>query len=116
VARGIAAPIYSYEDCGAGRRIPDAVPPGRNRPGADRGNRGVPARIDIVPMPGLHALIETDGFITSDLREIFVDEFVYQSRLGRYRFTLAHELGHSVLHRDVFRKEAFGTSTNGRRF
>ena len=25
--------------------------------------------IDIVPMPGLHRLIETDGFITSDLQE-----------------------------------------------
>lgn len=49
--------------------------------------------IDIVPMPGLHRLIETDGFITSDLKEIYVDEFVYVSRPGRYPFTLAHANG-----------------------
>lgn len=65
--------------------------------------------IDIVPMPGLHELIETVGFITSDLTEIYVDESVYLSRPNRYRFTLAHEVGHVLLHADVFRERRFRT-------
>ena len=63
--------------------------------------------LDIVPTPGLHQLLEVDGFLTSDLREIWVDQFVYESRPGRYRFTLAHEVGHSILHADIFRRRSF---------
>jgi Zn-dependent peptidase ImmA (M78 family) len=58
-------------------------------------------------MPGLHTLIETDGFITSDLKEIYVDESVYTKWPNRYRFTLAHEVGHAILHRDLFRQRRF---------
>jgi len=66
-------------------------------------------RMDIVPTPGLHQLLETDGFATSDLREIWVDQFVYDSRPRRYRFTLAHEVGHMVLHADIFRAQSFSS-------
>jgi len=66
-------------------------------------------RIDIVPMPGLHQVLETDGFVTSNLREIRVDQFVYDSRPGRYRFTLAHEIGHVVLHEAILRAHSFST-------
>ena len=38
---------------------------------------------------------------------IYVDEYVYDHRPCRYRFTLAHELGHIVLHPDVFKKYQF---------
>jgi len=58
--------------------------------------------IDIVPEPGLHQHFDIDSYITADLQEIRTDEFVYQSRPGRYRFSLAHELGHRVLHQYVF--------------
>ncbi|MBI4602387.1 MAG: hypothetical protein HY721_10555 [Planctomycetes bacterium] len=49
--------------------------------------------IDIVPFPGLHRAFDTDGFTTSDLSAIYVEEYVYQNVPTRYRFTLAHELG-----------------------
>lgn len=65
--------------------------------------------IDIVPEPGLHEHFDVDSYITRDLTEIRVDEFVYQSRPGRYRFSLAHELGHRVLHQDVFSCLTFST-------
>ena len=66
-------------------------------------------KMDIVPEPGLHANFDIDAYITRDLTEIRVDDFVYQERPGRYRFSLAHELGHRVLHKEVFSKLAFET-------
>jgi hypothetical protein len=45
--------------------------------------------LDIIPLPGLRDLLEVDGFISSDLSCITVDQFVLERRLNRYRFTLA---------------------------
>lgn len=64
-------------------------------------------RIDIIPVPGLREAFEVDGFISSDLKSITVDAFVYERRPGRYRFTLAHELAHAVLHRKIFQAHQF---------
>ena len=72
--------------------------------------------MDIIPIPGLHQGYEIDGFISSDLSAISVDQFVYESRPGRYRFTLAHELGHAVLHRRVYEAAAFSTIKEWKRF
>ena len=72
--------------------------------------------MDIVPTPGLHELLETDGFITSDFKEIHMDEFVYRSRPGRYRFTLAHEVGHAVLHAELFHGRRFRTVSEWKKF
>jgi hypothetical protein len=66
-------------------------------------------RIDIIPTPGLHRVHDIDAFITSDLTSIYVDEFVYASRPGRYRFSLAHELAHAVLHRGIFQGLSFSS-------
>jgi hypothetical protein len=104
----IKAPFYSYEDL---RRQADGFLANHH----PAGTIPVPIEeivefdlsLDIVPTPGLHQLLEVDGFITSDLREIWVDQFVYDNRPGRYRFTLAHEVGHSVLHADIFRSRLF---------
>jgi hypothetical protein len=60
-------------------------------------------KIDIVPIPGMHKAFDTDGSTTSDLEAIYVEEFVYDQRPGRYRFTLAHEAGHIVLHDKPYR-------------
>jgi Zn-dependent peptidase ImmA (M78 family) len=60
-------------------------------------------KIDIVPIPGMHKAFDTDGFTTSDLKAIYVEEFIYDQRPGRYRFTLAHEVGHIVLHEKLYR-------------
>jgi hypothetical protein len=65
--------------------------------------------IDIVPMPGLHSVFDVDSFISRDMSEIRVDEFVYASRPGRYRFSLAHELSHRLLHYDVFQDYSYTT-------
>lgn len=66
-------------------------------------------KLDIVPLPGLEEAFEIVGFTSSDLSEITVDEYVYQHQPGRYRFTLAHETGHTVLHADLFKQQQFRT-------
>jgi Zn-dependent peptidase ImmA (M78 family) len=66
--------------------------------------------IDIVPTPGLHQNFDIDSFITSDFTAIHVDSFVYESRPGRYHFSLAHELSHFLVHQDVFAQLSFSTT------
>ncbi|HXG60638.1 MAG TPA: ImmA/IrrE family metallo-endopeptidase [Planctomycetota bacterium] len=73
-------------------------------------------KLDIFPMPGLLKSIDIDGFTTSDLKCICVDEFVYSSRPTRYRFTLAHELGHIILHQKIFELAKFRTVAEWKRF
>lgn len=63
--------------------------------------------IDIIPLPGLHQSYNVDGFIYSDLKAIAVDESVYFNRPARYRFTLAHEIGHRILHKDFYEQYKF---------
>jgi Zn-dependent peptidase ImmA (M78 family) len=58
--------------------------------------------INIIPLLGLQREFEVDGFTSSDLTNIYVDEYVYDNLETRYRFTLAHELGHIVLHGDLY--------------
>ncbi len=57
--------------------------------------------IDIVPFPNLQSDFDIDGFISGDLSSIFVDDSIFRTRPFRYRFTLAHEIGHLVLHKDL---------------
>ncbi len=71
--------------------------------------------IDIVPMPGL-GNFDTVAFISRDLTTIHVDEFVYLHRPNRYRFSLAHELGHRLLHAEVYRQFEFEDIQSWRQF
>ncbi|MFH1748436.1 MAG: ImmA/IrrE family metallo-endopeptidase [Planctomycetota bacterium] len=65
--------------------------------------------IDIIPTPGLHQAFDMDAFILSDFSTIYVDEFVYKSRPNRYRFSLAHEASHVILHQRIYEKLQVGT-------
>lgn len=65
--------------------------------------------IDIVPVPDLQASYDVVAYTTSDLKEIHVDQYVYQHRPGRYRFSLAHEVGHIRLHGDLFQSVKFSS-------
>jgi len=65
--------------------------------------------LDIVPVPGLQEEFDVDAFITSDLAEIRVDRFIQENRPSRYRFSLAHEVAHLVIHQDIFKLLTFST-------
>lgn len=58
--------------------------------------------IEIVPLPNLQEAFDVVAFISNDFSEIRIDEYVFRSRYNRYRFSLAHELGHRVLHPEIF--------------
>lgn len=58
-------------------------------------------RIDIIPFPELQRSFDIEGFISGDLSCIYVDDFIFLNRPARYRFTLAHEIGHFILHKDL---------------
>jgi Zn-dependent peptidase ImmA (M78 family) len=57
--------------------------------------------LNIFPFPGLQKTFDVEGFISGDLTTIYVDEFIYYQRPSRYRFTVAHEIGHYILHSEV---------------
>ena len=57
--------------------------------------------LNIFPFPNLQETFDVEGFISGDLDVIYVDEFIYYQRSARYRFTLAHEIGHYVFHSDL---------------
>ncbi|MCH7989189.1 MAG: ImmA/IrrE family metallo-endopeptidase [Planctomycetes bacterium] len=59
----------------------------------------------------MHKSFDIDSFITSDFTAIYIDENVYDSRPQRYRFSLAHEISHVIIHGDVFEELAFSTIT-----
>jgi len=55
--------------------------------------------IGIMPIVGLSRNMGVDAFISSDFKTIYVDSAEYEKESHRYRFSIAHELGHYVLHR-----------------
>ncbi len=59
-------------------------------------------RVNIVPFPNLYSNFEINAFVSSDLKTIYVDEYLYTNLEKQYRFTLAHEFGHIILHRYVY--------------
>ncbi len=48
---------------------------------------------------GIHA------YITSDFKSIWVDADVYENNIQRARFSIAHELGHYLLHRAFYEQQ-----------
>ena len=60
-------------------------------------------KINIVPIPDLFRTFDVNAITSSDLRTVYVDEYLFTNLDRAYRFTLAHELGHIVLHRDFYR-------------
>lgn len=68
--------------------------------------------MDIIPILGLKddftkAGFEIDAFISSDLQSITVDQYIMNKNENRYRFTLAHEIAHKILHEDIYQQFEF---------
>lgn len=52
----------------------------------------------------MYRSFEVNAFISNDFRKIYVDEYLYVNLEPQYRFTLAHELGHMVLHSAFYKR------------
>lgn len=63
--------------------------------------------IDIITVSGLQSQIGVDGFLSRDCDTIYVDERIASAVPTRYRFTLAHELGHYELHEELYQFAQF---------
>lgn len=62
-------------------------------------------KMDIIPVPHLVNYCDTDALIASNWRSIYVDydRFMDDRQQNRLRFSLAHELGHYILHKNIYR-------------
>ena len=65
--------------------------------------------IDIIPILELYTIGGVVGL--SECSSISVDEFIYNKRPYRYRFTLAHEMCHFIFHKEYHRKCKFNSIT-----
>ena len=61
-------------------------------------------KLNIEPMHGLLDELDIDAFLKSDFSGIVVDYKCYMDErfANRLRFSYAHELGHLVLHKDIY--------------
>lgn len=57
--------------------------------------------ISVVPIMNLMSREGIDAFLSHDFKELYIDYNHYFGQTNRSRFTLAHEVGHLVLHRKV---------------
>jgi len=60
--------------------------------------------LEIVPADGLREKCDTEAILMGDLKTILVDKrsFLTPKQEYRLRFSVAHELGHYVLHKKVY--------------
>jgi len=73
-------------------------------------------RLDVIPFDDLAAKYQIDAALTQDFRGMYVDAesyIVWEKgpvwKQNRLRFTVAHELGHFVLHREQASKLKFSS-------
>jgi Zn-dependent peptidase ImmA (M78 family) len=60
-------------------------------------------KMNIVPVPGMRKICD-DALITSDWKTIYIDYDKYYNEKyeKRLRFSYAHELGHFILHKEIY--------------
>ena len=59
--------------------------------------------ISIIPKMKMFSQHGIDAFLSADFTELYIDQEHYMSQTNRSRFTLAHEVGHYVLHKDIIK-------------
>lgn len=59
-------------------------------------------KIGLNVVKGIKQMVDTDAFINREFNEIFVDEHSFEKFPARTRFSIAHEIGHLVLHKDWY--------------
>lgn len=58
--------------------------------------------INIIPVPKLNRIFYIDAYASADFKTIYVDEDEFKRESPRYRFSVAHELGHLLLHKKYY--------------
>jgi hypothetical protein len=73
-------------------------------------------KIDIIPTPDMMDTTGVDAVTSHDLTQINIDRAQLESRPNRARFTLAHEVGHIVLHKEFIKRHNFQDEKSWRKF
>lgn len=62
-------------------------------------------KLEFVPLKGLKRTADVSAFLTCDRTQIMIDldEFLLEKFERRLRFSVAHEIGHYVLHENVYK-------------
>lgn len=60
--------------------------------------------LGLAVVPGIKLLLGIDAFINSDFTGITIDEDSFNQYPERTRFSIAHEVGHLILHKDWYLK------------
>ncbi|MFH0942940.1 MAG: ImmA/IrrE family metallo-endopeptidase [Candidatus Beckwithbacteria bacterium] len=68
--------------------------------------------IEIIPVKRLKQDFDVDGCLVSNLSRIFIDFDLYMNQENRTRFTLAHEIGHLILHYEIFQELKIKTESD----
>lgn len=63
--------------------------------------------INIIPTPDMMDITGVDAVTSHDLTQINIDKEQFEKRPNRARFTLAHELGHIILHKNFIESQNF---------
>lgn len=58
--------------------------------------------VGIIPVPRLSRSFYIDAYVSADFKTIYVDEVEFEKDSPRYRFSVAHELGHLLLHQKYY--------------
>lgn len=97
------APVWRYEEIGAeAEKFLEEYHPEGSIPIPIDAIVEFQLGLNIIPIYNLYREVRVNGFLTSDLQNIYVDEQQLDQYEQKYRFTLAHEVGHLILHRDVY--------------
>lgn len=59
-------------------------------------------KLNIIPSPEWGKTSSLEALITSDWKSIYVDKNAYENQERRLKFSLAHEIGHFVLHKETW--------------
>jgi len=107
----LIVPSFTYEQIRAkAEEVLDKYHPERTLPVPVEEILEFQCGITIIPMPGLKQVHEIDAFTGKGQSSIFIDQGVFEQKSPfRYRFSLAHELGHIELHREVQAQIEFST-------
>lgn len=62
---------------------------------------------NIIPFPNLKRVFNIYSLTLSNLHDIYIDQYCYDYLEPQYRFSLAHEFGHILLHADIYRNHNF---------
>lgn len=62
------------------------------------------AGLELEPIPGLKQAGDVDALLSSDMKSIMVDadDYMNERKQNRIRFSIAHELGHFWLHKQLY--------------